>query len=527
MLYERLDRPSRRDREAAAGGAARRDGRHARRRSPSATSRRASTPTGSPRCGPPSTGSRSGASTPRTARPATSGRLGLLDEDNEYNSLLMDWRAPAARPFYTATAASPEGIRRRRHLRTRRREVTAHRRRDPRPRRRPRRGRRAGQRAHQRGRAARRGGRAPHRADGRHRRHDPGRAGRDHPVEAVGRARGAGRPRHRQDRRGAAPRRLPALHPPRPAGPPRRARGGAQPDVPALHRAGAAVAGRDERRAQHRRAALPGSGRATARAAGGRRGQGPGGDGGRDRGGGARPAAAAAAGRCSSSSSSSAVRVDRDVVNAARTRARRSRKPHNAAKRIFHQEAVRLLAEQVARSIVPGGRRLLDAGDLADIRDELKESRELTRELDALWPTLSAEQLLGDLYADPRRLAAATRRLPAADRELLARPLPADDVPAGLRWTPGRRAAARRGRRAARRRRRRGRRPRGRRAARGGHVRPRRARRARPGGGPRPGAAARHRRRSTPTGSPSARPCAATTPRPTAPPPTASGPTGT
>jgi len=129
------------------------------------------------------------------------------------------------------------------------------------------------------------------------------------------------------------------------------------------------------------------------------------------------------------------VRVDREVVNAARTRARRSRRPHNAAKRLFHQEAVRLLAEQVARSIVPGGRRLLDAGDLADIRDELKESRELTRELDALWPTLSAEQLLGDLYADPRRLAAATRRLPVADRALLARPLPPEDTPPGLRWT--------------------------------------------------------------------------------------------
>ena len=41
------------------------------RRSPSETSPWASTPTGSPRCGPPSTGSRSGASTPRTARPAT------------------------------------------------------------------------------------------------------------------------------------------------------------------------------------------------------------------------------------------------------------------------------------------------------------------------------------------------------------------------------------------------------------------------------------------------------------------------
>src|SRR6185295_6530334 len=53
------------------------------------------------------------------------GRLGLLDEDDEYNSLFMDLRAPAHRPFYTATAASPQGIRRRRHLRTRRREVIA------------------------------------------------------------------------------------------------------------------------------------------------------------------------------------------------------------------------------------------------------------------------------------------------------------------------------------------------------------------------------------------------------------------
>jgi DNA helicase IV len=51
------------------------------------------------------------------------GRLGLLDEANEYEPLLMDWRAPAARPFYTATAANPEGMRRRRHLRTRRREL--------------------------------------------------------------------------------------------------------------------------------------------------------------------------------------------------------------------------------------------------------------------------------------------------------------------------------------------------------------------------------------------------------------------
>ena len=52
------------------------------------------------------------------------GRLGVIDEDGDFEPLLLDWRAPAARPFYVATAARPEGVRRRRHLRTRLRTVT-------------------------------------------------------------------------------------------------------------------------------------------------------------------------------------------------------------------------------------------------------------------------------------------------------------------------------------------------------------------------------------------------------------------
>jgi DNA helicase IV len=52
------------------------------------------------------------------------GRLGIVDDEGDYESLLLDWRAPAARPFYVATAARPEGVRRRRHIRTRLREVT-------------------------------------------------------------------------------------------------------------------------------------------------------------------------------------------------------------------------------------------------------------------------------------------------------------------------------------------------------------------------------------------------------------------
>lgn len=46
------------------------------------------------------------------------GRIGLFDDDNGYEPLLVDWRAPAARAFYVATAANPEGMRRRRQFRT-------------------------------------------------------------------------------------------------------------------------------------------------------------------------------------------------------------------------------------------------------------------------------------------------------------------------------------------------------------------------------------------------------------------------
>lgn len=51
------------------------------------------------------------------------GRIGLLDEDNDYEPVLIDWRAPAARPFYVATGAHPEDMRRRRQFHTRGRRV--------------------------------------------------------------------------------------------------------------------------------------------------------------------------------------------------------------------------------------------------------------------------------------------------------------------------------------------------------------------------------------------------------------------
>lgn len=50
------------------------------------------------------------------------GRIGLRSgdqHDGDGEPLLLDWRAPAARPFYTATAVDAQGLARRRHIRTR------------------------------------------------------------------------------------------------------------------------------------------------------------------------------------------------------------------------------------------------------------------------------------------------------------------------------------------------------------------------------------------------------------------------
>lgn len=52
------------------------------------------------------------------------GRIGIREDDTEHTPLLIDWRAPVARPFYLATGHTPMGLRRRRHLTTEGRVVT-------------------------------------------------------------------------------------------------------------------------------------------------------------------------------------------------------------------------------------------------------------------------------------------------------------------------------------------------------------------------------------------------------------------
>ena len=64
-----------------------------------------------------SVGHRVGRTVPTSAGSACSTKT------NDYEPLLLDWRAPAARAFYVATAANPENMRRRRQFHTRGRQV--------------------------------------------------------------------------------------------------------------------------------------------------------------------------------------------------------------------------------------------------------------------------------------------------------------------------------------------------------------------------------------------------------------------
>jgi DNA helicase IV len=358
------------------------------------------------------------------------GRLGLLDEERDYEPLLIDWRAPAARPFYTATAACPEGVRRRRHIRTRSRTVLAI---DDEvldldsAQQNPTRTSLTSEAALMAALSA-------------------SRTGQMSDIVATIQA--------EQDRIiRAKPQGLLVVQ----GGP------GTGKTAVALHRAayllythrqqlakrGVLVVGPNSTFLSYIGQVLPSLGETSvllstvAQLHPGLHACG------------VEPAETAAVkGRAEMVKVVAAavrdrqqvpaepieldveaqpVRLDQQVCLPARTRARRSRRPHNEAKRIFHGEVLAALAQQVAGGL---GGELLDRGDLADIRAELRGSRELTAELDRLWPTLSPEQLLTDLYADPQRLTNATHRvLRPEERDLLARRAPDPNTEPGQIWT--------------------------------------------------------------------------------------------
>jgi DNA helicase IV len=118
-----------------------------------------------------------------------------------------------------------------------------------------------------------------------------------------------------------------------------------------------------------------------------------------------------------------------EVVAAARGRARRTRKPHNAARTGFLKDLLDHLAGELATAM----HTELTADNREELVGELRESPDVRRELNLAWMPLTPEQVLRELFASPEGLAGAAPELTAAERALLVRdpraPWTVADVP--------------------------------------------------------------------------------------------------
>jgi len=114
------------------------------------------------------------------------------------------------------------------------------------------------------------------------------------------------------------------------------------------------------------------------------------------------------------------------AVAQARHRARQSGRPHNEARVTFVRHVLDDLARQLAR------RRRLDpeGEEVGELLVELRQSRDVRREINLLWMPLTAGGFLRKLLSRPDRLdAACAGILTGHERDLLLRPA---DAP----WTP-------------------------------------------------------------------------------------------
>src|SRR5689334_2991252 len=110
--------------------------------------------------------------------------------------------------------------------------------------------------------------------------------------------------------------------------------------------------------------------------------------------------------------------LPRETVLRSRDRARGLRKPHNAARRLFITDLLGGLAAAEARAL---GREL-DPEDIPYARARLWDEPPVRAALDALWPFLTPQRLVAGLLAEEGALRRAAPGLSAAERSALLRP---------------------------------------------------------------------------------------------------------
>jgi DNA helicase IV len=112
------------------------------------------------------------------------------------------------------------------------------------------------------------------------------------------------------------------------------------------------------------------------------------------------------------------ITVPRDACVRARDRARGTRRPHNVARKLFVTDMLTALAR--AEAIALG--REIDSDDIPYTRARLWDEQPVRAALDALWPLLTPQRLVAGLLAEEAALRRAAPQLSAAERAVLLRP---------------------------------------------------------------------------------------------------------
>ncbi|ETK37995.1 HelD family protein [Microbispora sp. ATCC PTA-5024] len=116
--------------------------------------------------------------------------------------------------------------------------------------------------------------------------------------------------------------------------------------------------------------------------------------------------------------------LDRQTLDAARSKAVRSRRPHNQARAVFVRHLLTALTRQAARHL---GRGVLDEDDFADLREDLRTEEPVRVALNRLWPYLTPQQLLIGLLTSRERMTKAGLSPAEAAALLREPPRPGED----------------------------------------------------------------------------------------------------
>jgi len=112
--------------------------------------------------------------------------------------------------------------------------------------------------------------------------------------------------------------------------------------------------------------------------------------------------------------------VEPELIRAAMNRAWETRKPHNLARATFNKAALNSLARTLAEQLRDRG-NTIDEQDQRYLRDDLRNSYDVKVVLNTAWLPLTPQKLLADIYARPQWLASITPGWSDAKRALLRR----------------------------------------------------------------------------------------------------------